>query len=115
LTVEAYMLDGGSPIEALRRSWRVMGGARGANAFAGIMTPMMLRLLAVFVLLVLLIAVPVLLVQSISELVSGGRTAQVWLSGGIAVVQTVLFVPVFAWVSAALTSFYLQARDRANG
>jgi len=116
LTVEAYMLDGGSPIEALRRSWRVMGGAsRGANAFAGIMTPLMLRLLAVFVLLVLLIAVPVLLVQSISELVSGGRTAQVWLSGGIAVLQTVLFVPVFAWVSAALTSFYLQARDRANG
>lgn len=116
LTVEAYMLDGGSPIEALRRSWRVMGGAqRGANAFAGIMTPVMLRLLAVFVVLLLLIAVPVLLVQSISELVRGGRAAQIWLSGGIAVLQTVLFVPVFAWVSAALTSFYLQARDRANG
>ncbi|HMS57665.1 MAG TPA: hypothetical protein PKA49_02330 [Tepidiformaceae bacterium] len=116
LTVEAFMLDGGNPFQALRRCWAVMGPGRNrAGALSGIMTPTMLRLLAVFLVIVLLVAVPVLAVNATGELARGSRTAQIWLSGLLTVLQTILLLPVFAWVSATMTSFYLQARQRADG
>lgn len=118
LTIEAYMLDGGGPLTAIRNSWRAMGGPATrrptANPLAGIMTLTMLRLLAVGIVLFAVVLVPLLAISASGGLVGGSRGTQIITSGVLTIGQSLVLVPVWALISATLTSFYLQARARAN-
>lgn len=99
LSTETLILEGNGPWGAIRRSWQVT-----ANN--------MMSLFFVLALTVAILLGPVVVVSLTSLIVGGGRTEELVLTGVATFVQTVLLVPIFAFVAAVVTTFYLQAKEK---
>ncbi|MGE5595843.1 MAG: hypothetical protein ACM3S1_07395 [Hyphomicrobiales bacterium] len=101
LSFEAYMLEGLRPWPAMKRSWALTRGN-------------LISLLGVLVLAALILVGPLLVVQLLGEAVGGSRTMEVILNAVVAFVQTILLVPLLAFLTAVTTMFYLKAREKPD-
>jgi hypothetical protein len=99
---EVMMLENRRPLAALAGSWALTAGKA-------------LRAMGVLLLTVLICAGPLLAGSMLGLLVTGSRTQQVLMFGLAGLVQTVLFTPVTALLTSAMTLFYLKAREVDNG
>lgn len=102
LAMEAYLLDGVTPFQALRRSWWVLGGS-------------LWRFLLTVVLSGLVLMIPLLLISSLSVAVAGGRTTQVVMTAAVTLCQGVLLVPLLSFFTAVTTLFYLRVKVVHDG
>lgn len=94
---EAFMVEETGAMESLGRSWAVMRGN-------------MLRLLGL-VALAMACVLPIILVgPALSSVIGGGRTATILLLTISSAVQTVIAVPVVAFLTACTTLYFLKAR-----
>jgi hypothetical protein len=98
VSTEVMMLEEQRPLQSLVGSWRLLSGK-------------LLRLLGVILLTVAICIGPVFLFSILNVAVTGSRTQQVVMSSVVTVVQALLLTPVFALVTAAVTLFYLKARE----
>jgi hypothetical protein len=73
------------------------------------------RLLAVILLSALLCVGPLLALLSLDFAVAGSRNQEIALSGVVTVVQSLLVTPVLALLTAAITLFYLKAKEADLG
>lgn len=101
LSTETLILEGNGPWAAIRRSWQLTNGN-------------MLSLLGTLVVTIGLVVGPLLLVSLVSLIVTGDRTQQLVLAGVATFLQTVMLVPLFAFVTSVVTVFYLQAKEREH-
>ncbi len=98
LCFEAMMLEGLSPLAAIRRSWNLTHRN-------------VLRLLGVVLLSAAVVALPLLVVSALGEAVAGGRTARVLETGLYLLAQGVLIVPLVAFLTATTTLYYITIRE----
>lgn len=101
LSFEAMMLEGTGPWAAVKSSWTVTRRH-------------MLRFLAVGTLAFLVVIGPFIVVQLLTEVDAGGRTANVLLASGLTFVQGILGVPIVAFLTTTTTLFYLHLRAHPN-
>lgn len=101
LSFEAFMLEGGGAVQAIRRSWALTQGR-------------LIRLIGVILLSALFLVGPALILSVLGLAVGGSRTQQVIMDGFYQVAQGVLIVPVVAFMSATTTLFYLQATENLD-
>ena len=69
------------------------------------------RVLGTVVLSGLLMLVPILLFYFAGELIRGSRDQQVWLAALVGVIRAILLVPVIGVLTAAVTIFYIRAKE----
>lgn len=98
LCFEAMMLEGLSPLAAIRRSWNLTHRN-------------VLRLLGVVLLSAAVVALPLLAVSALGGAVAGGRTARVLETGFYLLAQGVLIVPLVAFLTATTTLYYIRIRE----
>jgi len=99
LSTETLILEDNGPWGAIRRSWALTGGH-------------LLSLLGVFAVTLAILVGPLIVVSLVGLIVGGGRTEQLVLAGVATFGQTVLLVPLFSFLTAVITLFYLQAKER---
>lgn len=97
LAFEVYMLENIGPMDAFRRSWRLMSGN-------------VLRMLGVLLILTALFLLPLLLISTVGLIEGGSRTTTVLINATAALVQGLLVVPFLALVTTTTTLFYLKAK-----
>jgi Membrane domain of glycerophosphoryl diester phosphodiesterase len=101
LSLEAFILDGLRPVDAMRASWRATRGRT-------------LRLIGVVVLGAMAAFVPVVLSGILGLAITGSRDQEVITSAGVTILQTLIQVPMLAFFSIMTTLFYLRARGGAD-
>lgn len=98
---EALMLEDRTVMGAFARSWRLMNGN-------------MLRYLGVLAVTIVLLAVPFVAISLLDNLIAGGRTTRVIMTGVITFAQGILLVPLLVLLIAVTTIFYFKAKERAD-
>lgn len=98
---EAYVLEGSSAGQAFRRSWVLTTGNT-------------LRFLAIMLITLAITVVPFFIISALGSFSTGGRTSDILWSGLLSVVQAGLTAPLFAFITAVTTTFYLQAKANAD-
>lgn len=102
LAVEAYMLDGVTPMRSFGQSWRRLSGS-------------MWRFLATMLVAVAVIGLPLVLASSLGSIAAGGRDAQVVVLAVATFIQDLLVVPLLAFFTAVTAVFYLELKARQDG
>jgi hypothetical protein len=102
VSTEVMMLEQQRPLSSLGGSWRLLSRR-------------VFRLLAVILLSTLLCVGPLLALLSLDLAVAGSRNQEIVLSGIVTIVQSLLITPVLALLTAAITLFYLKAKEADLG
>lgn len=97
LCFEVLMLEGLSPVAAIRRSWALTHRN-------------VLRLLGVVLLSAVVVALPLLAISALGAAVGGSRSARVIETGLHLVAQGILVIPLVAFLTATTTLYYLTIR-----
>ena len=95
---QAIMLEDAGPLEALRRSWRLTHGH-------------MLRLLAILIVIVVVLFAIAFLAPTVPGPEEAGRGVRMAIDAAIQLLQTAIFVPVWAVALGAFTLYYLRIRE----
>jgi hypothetical protein len=102
VSTEIMMLEGQRPLQALVGSWRMTARR-------------VIRLLSVLLLVALISAGPLIIASLLGLFIGGTRTEQVLWASAMMVVQAAIALPAVALITAAITLFYLKAREIDSG
>ena len=102
VSLEAYMLDGGSIWNSFGRSWAVMQGN-------------MLRLLGLLLLTGACVLPVIVLVSLLGGSIEGDRTTELVMFAGWSLAQAIILIPIVALFTACTTLYYLKARAIHDG
>jgi hypothetical protein len=102
VSTEVMMLEGQRPLPALVASWRMTARR-------------VIRLLGVLLLVALICAGPLIVASLLGLLIGGSRTEQVLWASAMMVAQTAIALPAVALITAAITLFYLKAKEIDSG
>lgn len=95
---QAIMLEDAGPLQALRRSWRLTHGH-------------MLRLLAILILSIVILAAIAFLAPTVPGPEEAGRAARMAIDAALQLLQAALFIPAGAFAHGAVTLYYLRIRE----